>query len=449
MHIHLLWRLTSLLALLLYALLVFGAVLLVLHNLWFALLLGLVAAMLLCAAWLMMTGAGSRLRFGQALAGMSALGLIVLLAAFFSEASQRRTVIALGLIALVYLVIVGLLRRAYWRERRQAGGAVHPPAHFKYPYLIINPKSGDGRAIKAGIDDLAREKGIVVMVTKRGDDIETLARKAVAQGADVLGISGGDGSIGAVVKVALQHELPVVVLPGGTRCHFARDLGLDPKRIVDSLAGFEGVERLIDVGVINGRTFLNNVSFGMYADIVDHPEYRDNKLEVSRTVVRELVSGERKPYPLRFHHQSQKFTSAVQVLVSVNEYQTFNLLELGHRIRLDGGVLQVTAITRLNGEMVRQLLASASTDAIRKQHKLKDFYQWTARAFTITGDGGSLVAGVDGERETYTTPVHVVIRPQALSVYVPAEGDRNRPHQALGLSMARRIWRVGVTGHAN
>src|SRR5690606_33418510 len=106
---------------------------------------------------------------------------------------------------------------------------------------------------------------------------QKLARQAIQDGADVLGISGGDGSIGAVAKVAMEYDVPLVVLPGGTRCHFARDLGLDPRYLVDGLDGFKGVERRIDVGDINGRVFLNNISLGAYADIVDHKEYREQK----------------------------------------------------------------------------------------------------------------------------------------------------------------------------
>ena len=54
------------------------------------------------------------------------------------------------------------------------------------------------------------------------------------------------------------------------------DLGLDrddPSRCLDALT--DGVELRVDLGQVAGRTFVNNASFGVYAEIVQRPEYRD------------------------------------------------------------------------------------------------------------------------------------------------------------------------------
>ena len=54
--------------------------------------------------------------------------------------------------------------------------------------------------------------------------------------------------------------------PRGTRNHFARDLGVPPSELVAALDAFaDGVERRIDLGDVNGRLFLNNVTLGIYA----------------------------------------------------------------------------------------------------------------------------------------------------------------------------------------
>src|SRR4051812_47390104 len=108
--------------------------------------------------------------------------------------------------------------------------------------LLVNPRSGSADRL----DDLlaaAAQQGVPTRVLSVGDDPAALARSAQA---DVLGMAGGDGSLGAVASVAIDRGLPFVCIPFGTRNHFARDAGL-PDDPVDALAAFGGEEHQIDV----------------------------------------------------------------------------------------------------------------------------------------------------------------------------------------------------------
>jgi diacylglycerol kinase family enzyme len=337
------------------------------------------------------------------------------------------------------MLLLNYLRDRYWADKRLAGTKSQNPITFEHPYLIMNPKSGNGRAIKAKVDKLARERGIEVYVTKKGDNIEALSRKAAKNGADVLGVSGGDGTIGAVAKVAIEQNLPLVVLPGGTRCHFARDLGLDPDRIVDALEGFNGIERKIDAASINGRIFLNNASFGVYADIVDHDEYRDNKVATTRKVLQDLTNDKKKSYDLRFKdNRGKPHKKAVQLFIGVNPYEVMNLLELGHREKLDTGKLQVTALTKLDDKTIRSL---AGVFTFKRNLKTNaNVLQWTDTELTINSGSKKITAGVDGENESYKPPVKIKILPKALTLMVPAEGDRPRQKNPVSGTVLNRLW---------
>src|SRR5271165_210462 len=120
------------------------------------------------------------------------------------------------------------------------------------PVLFINPASGGGKAARAGLADLARERGIEPVVLAPGEDLEALAREAVADGADALGMAGGDGSLGVVAAAASAHGLPFVCVPAGTRNHFARDLGVARHDLVGALDAFtDGLERSVDLGEAN------------------------------------------------------------------------------------------------------------------------------------------------------------------------------------------------------
>src|SRR4029453_1382724 len=100
-------------------------------------------------------------------------------------------------------------------------------ARALHPVLLMNLRSGRGKAERFGLVELCRELGIEPIVLHPGDDLRKLAEDAVARGADLLGMAGGDGSQALVASVASQHGVPFVVVPAGTRNHFALDLGLD------------------------------------------------------------------------------------------------------------------------------------------------------------------------------------------------------------------------------
>jgi diacylglycerol kinase family enzyme len=144
--------------------------------------------------------------------------------------------------------------------------------------LFVNPASGGGRARRAGVAELARGRGIEVIVLNPDHNLAALVRDAVARGADALGVAGGDGSLAIVAAAAGANGLPFVCIPAGTRNHFALDLGVDRHDLVGALDAFtDGVERRIDVAEVNGRVFVNNVSLGIYGDAVRQPGYRGRR----------------------------------------------------------------------------------------------------------------------------------------------------------------------------
>jgi len=267
--------------------------------------------------------------------------------------------------------------------------------------LFVNPKSGGGKATRVSLADRARERGIDAIVLRPDDDLATLVDQAVARGADALGVAGGDGSLAVVAAAALGHDLPFVCVPAGTRNHFALDVGVDRGDLVGSLEAFtDGVERRIDVGEVNGRLFLNNVSLGVYGDAVRQPTYRDAKARTLLETAADVLGPSGAVVDLQLvDDRGQSHRNPAVVLVSNNPYSFEPPRSPGTRPRLDSGRLGVI------------VLGAVATGQ-------RPGRSWTATGYEVTS-AAPLHAGVDGEAVDLTPPLRFVIRPRALRVRLP------------------------------
>jgi len=116
------------------------------------------------------------------------------------------------------------------------------------PVLIMNPKSGGGKVERFNLPQECDARGIQPVILEPGDDLNRLADDAIAGGADVIGMAGGDGSQALVAAVATGRGIPFVCIPAGTRNHLALDLGIDRDDVVGALSAFtEGMDASVDL----------------------------------------------------------------------------------------------------------------------------------------------------------------------------------------------------------
>jgi diacylglycerol kinase family enzyme len=289
-----------------------------------------------------------------------------------------------------------------------------PPA--RRPYLIMNPKSGGGKVEKFDLKRKAEELGAEVFLIDGSEpvDVAKVAREAVAQGADLLGVAGGDGTQALVAGIAAEHGIPFVVISAGTRNHFALDLGLnrdDPSACLGALS--DGVELRVDLGRINGQVFVNNASFGAYAEVVETPAYRDDKLNTTLNLLPDLLQGQR-GVRLSARADDTEIRSPQALLVANNPYGTGDIAGLSRRARLDAGVLGVIGVKVRNVQQAIDLLRGRRAVGVRVL---------STKKIEVTADAPQIPVGVDGEALSMSTPVVCTISPGALRVWVP----RDRP----------------------
>ena len=267
----------------------------------------------------------------------------------------------------------------------------------------MNPRSGADDPSVDDLVDAATAIGVSVHVMRDGEDLGELARAADV---DVLGMAGGDGSLGCVAQVAIERNVPFVCIPWGTRNHFAIDAGLAADDPLAALAAFGGDEQRVDVGRVGDRVFLNNVSLGVYGRLVHRREQgrrRDEALARLRALGTSLWRDRR--WTRRFRIDGRTVHASV-VLVSNNEYRD-ELTSLGERKRLDGGVLGLYAAR-----------------GFRRLH-------WTERTeakFRIE-TSRPLHAAIDGEPVVLTPPLELRSDAGALRLLLPGAGGKGVEHE--------------------
>jgi diacylglycerol kinase family enzyme len=367
------------------------------------------------AAWqgLLRTGA---VRWGGLALG--ALGLGAALALMLRDRLVEEALVAAA------LVLSGALAHAAFTLRRRLPPRP-PPRH---PVLVFNPRSGGGKAARFGLVAAARARGIEPRELAPGTDLEALVRGAVAAGADGLAMAGGDGSQAIVAAIAAEHDLPYACVPAGTRNHFALDLGVDRDDVVGALDAFvEGGERRVDLGEVNGRVFVNNVSLGLYAAAVQRAGYRDAKLRTLIDTLPDALGPDGGELDLRWSGPGgREHRAGAAILVSNNRYRLGRAIGSGTRPRIDDGLLGVTVVGRALGS------------ARGRRRPQRPWRAWTAPAFEVRADR-PVPAGIDGEAALLEPPLHFHIRPGVLRVRVARRHPGASPSAALPEGLADSV----------
>ena len=324
------------------------------------------------------------------------------------------------------------------RVRRQTPRSMRPPgllvAPARHPVLLVNPVSGGGKAERFDLVQQCRARGIEAVVLRPGDDLAGLVADAVARGADVIGMAGGDGSQRAVAEVVARHGRAMVVVPSGTRNHLAMDLGLDRADIVAALDAFGAArERLVDLGDVNGRVFVNNVSLGLYAQIVRSPAYREAKVETTLDILPDLLGPGSRPFSLRFTDPAGHLHTVAHVVQVSNNAYGRTPLTIASRPRLDGGLLGVIVVELPDPSALRAFVLAG---AAGRQEHVPGLLAWEAPTFHVDAPA-PVDVGIDGEALQMAPPLRFAIRPAALRIRCP--------EHAVGLSPAAREVRVVST----
>jgi YegS/Rv2252/BmrU family lipid kinase len=253
-----------------------------------------------------------------------------------------------------------------------------------------------------------------------GGDMRALLDRALAAGPRCLVAAGGDGTVNAVAARAIEHDLPLGVLPLGTLNHFARDLGIpgDVEAAVRVIAA--GLERRVDIATANDRLFLNNASIGLYATIVVDRERQQRRLGRGKwsALLRATLAALREPdaFEAVIEVEGRELRRRTPFLfVGNNDYQVQGA-GAGSRARLDDGLLSLYV---LHPRTASGLLWLALRTLLRGTAGARDLDAFAVPQVEVHARGGRLQVARDGEVEAMASPVRFAVSPRALRVYAP------------------------------
>ncbi|WP_448318440.1 diacylglycerol/lipid kinase family protein [Streptomyces sp. CO7] len=396
----------------------------------------LVAAGLRSVLWALLGFAGLALAAAGLWWVLAHTGVLRALGALIAVAAP---VAVLVLFAVFGMLLPALLSLALWAlasttARTALGPGAAPAAQRRgraaaeaprAPWVLMNPRSGGGKVGRFHLVEKAEAAGCRVVLLDGSQDVAALARQAVAEGADLLAVAGGDGTQALVAEVAARHDVPFMVIPAGTRNHFALDLGLDredPAGALDALA--HGTEIRVDLGFAADRVFVNNASFGVYGFVVTDPAYRDAKAGTTLRALPALLTGEDAPR-LWMRAGDVGVDGLQALLVSNNPYgRAVDAARPGRRERLDTGLLGVVCVRVANAAQAAGLARGPHAEGL---------VRLTAEEVVVAsgtdGTDTTLPVGIDGEHAVLPSPVVCRIEPGALRVRVPRR-RRLRPSRA-------------------
>ena len=252
------------------------------------------------------------------------------------------------------------------------------------------------------------------------NQVQAWAKSAAEEGADLVVIGGGDGTVSAAAGAIAGTATKLAVLPLGTLNHFARDLGIPLKADDAAKVIAAGRTRPVDVAEMNGRIFVNNSAIGVYPLMVVSRDLQRRRLGRSKRFAM-LVASIRTL--ARFNHQRLTLTVNEQeaqvdtplLFVGNNDYR-IDIAAPGQRESLSDGRLSVLVMRK----KTRRGFLAATVRALLGRTRSDDMVQLKdVSRVQVASQRGSLVVSMDGEVVRVEPPLDYRIRPKALTVVVP------------------------------
>ena len=290
--------------------------------------------------------------------------------------------------------------------------------------LFLNTTSGTGldEAQQNALREAAQQAGLEVFPILRDFDVATAVRERMQRGRKLFVAAGGDGTISSVVQALVHTDAELGVIPAGTFNHFARDLGLP----LDWRAALEvilsGSTRQVDAARVNDRFFVNNLSLGLYPELVARREERGRNYPRWKARAFAAIATLHKYPHVAINVETEHHQEVIRTHVFMVSNNSYDLSRIGiqaPRSTLEEGRLSVYWLPHLSRWALMRFAAHYLAGRVKEAPGFRSFR--TAR-MKVQAAKSRLHVGIDGEVFTLTTPLVITILPKSLLVKAPREG---------------------------
>jgi YegS/Rv2252/BmrU family lipid kinase len=287
-------------------------------------------------------------------------------------------------------------------------------------HVIINPASGRPKPILHILNKAFNKAHIDwdISLTKASGDAERFARKAVADGVDIVASYGGDGTVMEAARGLMGSQVPLAILPGGSANLMAVELGIpkDLEKAAEIAVDIDSPTRQVDVGLLGESYFLLRIGIGFGARKV---AYADRKLKNRFGVLAYSVAAVKAVKDTKSAHYRIMLdgnlveADGLTCLIDNAGNMGIQGFQPAKNISISDGLLDVLLV---GSPGMSKIITSAPSlfDTNQGEPVIE---HWQARQIVIEVDPPQPVQ-VDGEMVD-DTPVSAELLPGALKVIVP------------------------------
>jgi len=287
--------------------------------------------------------------------------------------------------------------------------------------MFLNLSSGVklGAEVRQALRDAAVAAGVEVIDLAKEVDVASVVRQRLREDRRLFIAAGGDGTVNSVVQPLVNTDATLAVIPAGTYNHFARDLGipLDWKEALD--VAVKGESRQIDVARVNDRFFVNNVSMGLYPELVARREERGRDYPRWKARLYAAYITLRKYPHVSFTVETEHHQEVIRTHVFMVSNNSYDLSRMGieaPRSRMTDGRLSVYWLPHLPRIALMKFAAHYLAGRVTTT---PGFRMFRTQRMKVQSRHRRLHVGIDGEVHLLPTPLTITIVPQALLVKVP------------------------------
>ena len=282
--------------------------------------------------------------------------------------------------------------------------------------VIINPSSGKPQPILHTINETFRAHNLNWRghLTYQYGDATQFARQAVADGADMVVVYGGDGTVLEVVNGVMGSDVPVGIIPGGTGNAVATELGIsrDIEKAAELICTSQN-RRSVDVAQVDDRYYLLRAYTGVSKDQAASRDLKDkyHLMAYPMEVIKVMENAPHAHYTITVDGKKTEHKAMTVFVNNIDNLGGFDI-DIG-QITPDDGLVDVMIVSKDRHDFEELGHYLLNVGHMKRAHG----YHSQGKVVTIDADPPQTV-WLDGEFYR-NTPVTIKVHPSAVKIIVP------------------------------